>query len=53
MPDFRDGEDFAHLFGVFFPSFTGKKKYSIFKNKFTHLKNKGVPKRRNSGIFFR
>lgn len=22
-PDFRDGEDFAHLFGVFFPAVTG------------------------------
>ena len=23
-PDFRGGEDFAHLFGVFFPAVTGK-----------------------------
>ena len=23
MPDFRNGEDFAHVFGVFFPAVTG------------------------------
>lgn len=22
-PEFRDGEDFSHLFGVFFPAVTG------------------------------
>lgn len=23
MPDFRNGEDLAHVFGVFFPALTG------------------------------